>query len=653
MNEKSTYEVLALKVKDLEREAIKRAQAEEALRESEECFRTLLDQASEAVFIHDFTGRLHAVNSKACNYLGYTENELLRLKLSDVDPDYKVSRYEEKFWSSVPTGFEGRHRRKDGSTFPVETRLSMIKLGGQQLVLARVSDITERKEVQEDFQLSGELLRMFVKHTPAAVAMCDRQMQYIAYSDRWTRDYNLGDDSLIGRSHYSLFPDLPKHWKEEHKRCFAGEVIKKEEESFPRADGSVDWVRRELCPWRHKSGEIGGLIMFTEVISDRKRMEDQLLQMQKLESIGTLAGGIAHDFNNILGVIVGNAELALVDLPDWNTAYAHLEEIKTAGLRAKEIVKQLLSFSRKTDQNLRPVQIAPVIDDAIKFLRATIPATIHIHQNIQATDKNILADPIQLHQVMMNLCVNASQAMEMTGGVIEINVESFLLDSTEINNYPGLNEGNYVKITVSDTGPGIPAEVIDLIFDPYFTTKEVGKGSGLGLAVVHGIVKNHNGFLSVSSENGKGTIFTVLFPSLEGTLKNESPKTEEFPTGRERILFVDDEKSIVKMTSLMLKKFGYQVESRMNPLEALYLFKSKPDGFDLVITDMTMPQMTGVQLTEKLMQIRPDIKIIICTGHSSLIDETKAKSMGIAAYVMKPIVMQAIGKTIRRVLDNV
>ncbi|MBT7631043.1 MAG: response regulator [Desulfobacula sp.] len=371
-----------------------------------------------------------------------------------------------------------------------------------------------------------------------------------------------------------------------------------------------------------------------------------------MESIGTLAGGIAHDFNNIMAIIVGNIELALDDVPKWNSAYSSLEEIKKASLRAKNIVKQLLSFSRKTDQEMQPIQIVSVIKDALKFLRSTIPTTIDIVPDICVTDETILADPTQINQIIMNLCINASQAMEQTGGDINVTVAKVILENNSAKEYPDLKSGDHVKIIVSDTGPGIDPEIIDQIFDPYFTTKDVGKGSGMGLAVVHGIVKNHNGAISVNSRLGKGTKFIIFFPITTEKSMVERKTTKDIPGGNETILFVDDEISIVKMVKRMFERFGYKIETATTPEEALGKFSLNPDHFDLVITDMTMPQMTGVKLSEKLMDIRKDIPIIVCTGHSTLVDEEKAKELGLAAYVMKPINMQETAQTIRKILDK-
>lgn len=387
-------------------------------------------------------------------------------------------------------------------------------------------------------------------------------------------------------------------------------------------------------------------------ITEKLKLEERLQHAQKMESIGTLAGGIAHDFNNILHIMIGNAELALDVVPELNPAYDSLEDIKKAGFRASGIVNQLLSFSHKSGNELRPVDIVAVIRETLDLLRAIIPATIEMRRNLPATDETVIADPNQINQVIMNLCINASQAMDNWGGIIEVSAEKMALDDSCEKKMPELPKGNYIKVTVRDTGMGIDPEIIDRIFDPYFTTRHIGQGSGMGLAVVHGIVKSHGGAITVASEVGKGSKFHLYFPLAEAKTGRGTSKAAQIQRGNETILFVDDEMSIVKMMERSLSQLGYHLETKLNPQEAVELFRSKPDRIDLVITDMTMPQMTGIQLSEALRQVRPDMPIILCTGHSDLIDEDKAERLGFAAYAMKPVAKQEMARIIRDVLDS-
>ena len=386
---------------------------------------------------------------------------------------------------------------------------------------------------------------------------------------------------------------------------------------------------------------------------EKAALETQLLHAQKMESIGTLSGGIAHDFNNLLGIILGNAELAMDDMPEWHPAKFNLNEIRTASLRARDVVKQLLSFSRKTDPKQQPAKLVQIVEDALKILRSSIPTSVNIHQNIpDDTDDTILADSTQINQVMINLFTNAAHAMEDTGGVITIGIENIDLDHVSAPTYPDLSPGNYVKLTVSDTGTGIDHEVKDRIFDPYFTTKEVGKGTGIGLSVVHGIVKSHNGAILVDSQFGKGTTFSILFPVAEESVVIETEPDDEFPTGNERILILDDEESMVDIGRRRLERLGYQVEARTDPVEALDLFRADPDQFDLVITDMTMPRITGDNLVKEILKIRPDMPTILCTGFSEKIDEEKAKKIGVREYIDKPFDQGKLSRLVRKVLDH-
>ena len=386
-------------------------------------------------------------------------------------------------------------------------------------------------------------------------------------------------------------------------------------------------------------------------MTNQKRLEKQLQQAQKLEAIGTMVSGIAHDFNNIMGIILGNTELALDQVAKEEAVRINLNEILSAGRRAAAIVKQLLSSSRKNEKKLEPVEIYPLIIEGIRLLRSTILSTVEIRHNIPGTKDTILADPVQINQVLMNLCINASQAMEESGGRLEISADREVLPSRYLDHYSYLKPGEYVRLSVRDTGQGIDPGIINRIFDPYFTTKETGKGSGMGLSVVHGIVKNHGGVIQVDSELGKGTVFTIFLPLSEKTPRHH-PKSVEAPVyGTERILFVDDEQSIVRMAKRMLESIGYKVVGITRPLYALECFMEEPDSFDLVVTDMTMPKMTGEALAKKIKEIHPNIPIIICSGHDTHDDEKRAKELGVAAYISKPIFKNKMSKIIRQVLS--
>lgn len=387
-------------------------------------------------------------------------------------------------------------------------------------------------------------------------------------------------------------------------------------------------------------------------ITERLQLEEELRQSHKMEAVGTLAGGVAHEFNNMLGIIIGNTELALDDIPEWNPAADCIQEIKTASLRAKDVVRKLLSVARKTPESRRPIRFSKVIKESLGLMRRTIPATIDIRKNITCSTEMILGDITEINQVMINLCTNSVHAMAEQNGVLEVRLDTQQMNRESALFYEDLVPGDYVRLTVKDTGKGIEPAFMDRLFDPYFTTKDIDQGLGMGLAVVHGIVKKHDGAIKIESEVGKGTIVEVLFPLIEAQTEAETEETETLKMGTERILLVDDEPSLVKMITQMLKRSGYEVIGKTSSTSALKTFKETPEQFDLVISDITMPEMSGDQLAQAIKQVRPETPVILCTGHSNRMDENKAKSMGIEAFITKPFQKQDIANTVQNVLDE-
>ena len=388
-----------------------------------------------------------------------------------------------------------------------------------------------------------------------------------------------------------------------------------------------------------------------QIEEQKKHLEAQIRQYNKMEAVERLTGGIAHDFNNLLTIILGNTELAIDDIPTWSPVRLNLDESRTACLRAKDKIRQLLSFVNKTVQKKKPVRLIPTVRDAITLLRTSIPTSIDIRQQISDISDIILADASQIHQLVLNLCTNAAHAMP-GGGILEIRLKHVEFDQKTTVGYHKLSPGRYANLTISDTGHGIAPEIKERIFDPYFTTKRVDQGTGLGLSVVHGIIKNHDGAISVDSETGNGTIFNIYLPIIEREPIPESPIDEEFPTGKERVLLVDDEASIVKLSRQRLERLGYHVESTTSPREALDLFRTRPDHFDLVITDLTMPKMTGDKLVKQLLDIRPDVPIILCTGFMEKMDEDKARTIGASGFLEKPHENRELAIMVRKVLDK-
>jgi PAS domain S-box-containing protein len=385
---------------------------------------------------------------------------------------------------------------------------------------------------------------------------------------------------------------------------------------------------------------------------DKKKLQSQLLHAQKLEAIGTLAGGIAHDFNNILGAILGYAEMAREDSPAHSMVARDLDQVIKAGNRAKDLVKQILAFSRQAETEQIHLQPAVIVKETLKMLRSSLPSTIAIEVDVAPDTGVIFADPTQIHQLLMNLCTNAYHAMEATGGTLSVTVNTKLLAEEDLIGAPHVQPGEFVHLTISDTGGGIAAEIRHKIFDPYFTTKETGKGSGLGLSIVHGIVKSYGGLISCDSHPGEGTVFHIMLPALAEYPVPETKPFDQIPVGTENILFVDDEKMLCEMAQTMLQRLGYTVTVRTSSLEALNIFENQPEAFDLVITDQTMPGMTGFDLARRMLQIRPQLPIILCTGYSNLISEEKAKLLGIKGFALKPLTKKSIAALIRKVLDG-
>jgi signal transduction histidine kinase/CheY-like chemotaxis protein len=389
---------------------------------------------------------------------------------------------------------------------------------------------------------------------------------------------------------------------------------------------------------------------------EKKQLEGQLRQAQKMEAIGTLAGGIAHDFNNILAAILGHTELALMQLDQKEKAESYLSEVLSASDRAKELVAQILAFSRQSDSELRPLQISTVIKEALRLIRSTLPTTISINKSIEDPQSIVVGNATQIHQILMNLCANAAHAMKAEGGTLTIEFKAIDIQINTMGPQPpyppSLGPGQYVQLSISDTGHGISGHLRDRIFDPYFTTKEKGVGTGLGLAVVQGIVQNHGGAITVDSTPGDGTRFDIYLPRTTVEVKSEIKTLKAIPNGNERVLFIDDDTTLAELGGKLLSTLGYRVKTQSDPRKALESFHDNPGAFDLIITDMIMPGLTGDTLARKVTQLRRDIPIIACTGFSDLVDARQLTASGIRGILRKPITIYKLAQVIRQVLDG-
>ncbi len=552
---------------------------------------------------------------------------------------------------------------KAGATdYVLKQRLSRL-LPSIKRALREAEDREQRLIAEEALRESEKKYITLVDNIDIGVALINPDMELVALNPqikKWFPSIDKADRTKKPTCFYTLnippkdeeCPDCPvvKTYSDGQRH----ELIRE-----TQIANAVKYFRVISTPIKDSAGNVINVIKMMEDVTeklkserDRKRLEEQLQQAQKMEAIGTLAGGIAHDLNNILSPIMAYTEMTLMDLPAESPLYLNLKKVYKASERARDLIKQILSFSRQKQREKKPIIVSIIINEVLKLLRPSIPSNIEINQNIEAKSDMILADPTQIHQIILNLCTNASYAMKEKGGKLTISLKSEYLDSRAVKNFSNLTSGYYVKLTVSDTGTGMNDDIKKRIFEPYFTTKNPGEGTGMGLAVIHGIITNLNGDITVESRPGNGSTFNVYFPKISADLSSKAEQLEELMKGNEHILFVDDEKIIVEVVQTFLENLGYKVTAEINSTHCLETFTGNPDNFELVITDMAMPDLTGKDLAVKILAIRPDIPIILCTGYSDIIDESKAREIGIKAFIMKPFIMHEMANTIYNILHN-
>ena len=636
-----------------------------SLRITQFCF----DNAGVGIFRISADARILMVNDQAARSLGYSKEELAEMSIFAIDPFVNSGNWPAVWQRLIDNGgydvFETRHRRKDGREIAVEITSNLLEYEERPFSICFVQDITERKHAKQALEDSERRYRDLFNEAPVMYVITDNREE-----EPYIRDVNKMFLDLLGyRREEVINTPMARYYtkdsiermraKNGYRKVLEGDFLDTERELVSSTQKVIHALVHSL-PEYDADGRVSGtrvmLLDITErkqVERDAKRMEAQLLQSQKMEAIGTLAGGIAHDFNNILSAVIGYAELALYDADENSPVHRNLRQIYTAGLRARDLVQQILTFSRKDERELGLLPPVPLVKEALKLLRSSLPATIEIHQRFESDDiAPILADPTQIHQIIMNMCTNAAHAMEPDGGRLGVVLSQVCLSERDIRLHPDIVPGHYLKLSIQDTGRGIPPEIMSKIYDPYFSTKEKGKGTGLGLAVVHGIVQNLGGAISVYSEPNCGTTFNIYIPSQ----LNQPPviQVEEFklPFGCEHILLVDDEPTILDIGEQLLKRLGYGVSTADGSVAALEMFRQAPQDYDLVLTDMTMPKMAGDRLSLELLAIRPDLPIILCTGFSANISPEKALEMGIKAFIYKPIVEAELAHIIRKVLDE-
>ncbi len=626
------------------------------MRETEEKYRRLIKNLPGIVYRGYRDWSVEFIDKKIEQLTGYTVEEFnsRQINWSDVIFHEDIKAVSDDFLKALKSKNQSyvreyRIKARNGSIYWIQDRGQVISNGKETEYISGVFyDITKQKKTEEE----SLLLATAIEHAAESVIISNRtgKIQYVNPAFEQLSGFSRED--IVGENFRILRSD--KHDKGFYKEMW--EVISRGNIWSGYITNRIkDNTLREfetiISPVQNGSGDIVSFVSVNRDVTQEKVLEAQLQQSDRLQSIGTLAGGIAHDFNNILSAIIGYTELTIDYLEKGSLPYNNLQEVLEAGERAKGLINQILTFSRQSEQDFKPLQLKLIVKEALKLIRATLPSTIEIHQDLQS-DAAILGDQTKIHQVLMNLCTNAGHALQEKGGVLSVSLSETEIDSSFTVKHFDIKSGSYIKLSVSDTGCGMSASLMEHIFDPFFTTKEKGKGTGMGLSVAHGIVKSHNGTIHVYSEPGEGSVFKVYLPIIEKQLEQKIKAERPIPTGTEHILLVDDEESLIDMGKQLLVSLGYTVTSRINSLEAFELFKARPDAFDLVITDLTMPNMTGDEFAEQLFAIRSDIPVILCTGFSARITEEKAKSMGISAFILKPLIRKDIAETIRKVLDQ-
>ncbi|MBI4772694.1 MAG: PAS domain S-box protein [Deltaproteobacteria bacterium] len=522
-------------------------------------------------------------------------------------------------------------------------------------VVAAVVADTGRLETEAALYIEKEKFRILVEESSLGIAIIDRQGRYTYINPEFTHmfGYTLADIPTGKEWFEKAYPD-PEYrrkaistWIDDLKRATN---IRDRYRTFQVTCKSGKEKTVHFRPVTMSTGK--HLVIYLD-LTEQENMKSRLFEAQKMEAMAALSGGVAHDFNNILGAILGYTELAQLKLPQEPGVVEYcLENILKAGHRAKELVKQILYFSRRSEQVTKPVRIGPIMKEVSELLRAVLSTTIGIRLQLATPDDLVLADPDKIHQMLMNLCTNAYHAMAESGGVLDLSLNMKQIDSRAVADFPELHPGEHIVLTVKDTGHGMSPELLNRIFEPYFTTKCKDLGTGLGLSVVQTIVQSHGGAIRVKSEPGEGSQFSIFLPAFHGKDSSAVLHPDQLPGGHERILFVDDEEMLADLGKRVLEHLGYSVCVQTSSMEALEIFRADPLAFSLVITDLAMPDLPGDQLARKVLKIRPDIPVILCTGYSERISEEKAEMIGIRDVIMKPLVIHKIAKTLRRHLED-
>lgn len=632
----------------------RRREGERKLREQAAYTRSLIEASLDPLVTISPDGQITDVNRATEMVTGVPREKLVGSDFSDyfADPEKAREGYREVFLKGSVKDYPLAIRHVSGKVMYVLYNATVYRneAGEVQGIFAAARDITERKAAEEE----RRRLAMAIDQVAEGVSIVDLDGRIVSANPAFAEHHGLPHAEIVNRPLSDVL-QIDARDRETLRRL--GNAVRigtawNWHAAQNVADGSLREIDLSVSPIQDESGLLMGSIAIERDVTQETKLEKRVREWQKMEALGTLAGGIAHDFNNILLPILINTELMLTQETSDSPAARRLSQVLEAARRGKDMVRQIIAFSQQKEEERKPGALYPVVKESLKFLRISMPKNIEIREKIEARTAMAVADPTQIHQVLMNLGINAAHAMREKGGVLEVGLTTVSLDGESASRFIGLKPGPYVCLTVKDTGHGMPPEVMDRVFEPFFTTKKQGEGSGMGLAVVHGIVKGHGGAISLSSELGKGTEFVIYLPRVTGIRQVDKGTAEPYPRGTERILFVDDEAMQVRAMTKLLEHLGYRAVGLTDPRQALEAFRRHPRAFDVLITDQTMPNMSGSELAREILKTRPDLPVIVCTGYSETLGEKEALAMGIKGFMLKPFSVRDIAEAIRRVLPE-
>jgi PAS domain S-box-containing protein len=666
-------------------------------------YRTLIDSTKDMVLVYGFDDQnnpttFRDANNSACEALGYTREELLKMNPLEVEtvqePEVQRSTSDVELLTLSNTEmlardsvFASRNMQhlikrvmvdetvtydssfvaQGGRRIPVEITAQRFGTEADRLIVYTVRDISEREKAALQLRESEQRFKDFFASSPIGAASYDAQRSLINANLSCLRMFGAPDRNEFAKLNLFNNAFLPNSAKEGINRgqTVHCEVVFDFDEllgsnafvSSRRGKAFLDILFNNLGH-DHEHNPLGYLVQVQDITERREAeaalhlREAQLRQAQKMEAIGTMAGGIAHDFNNILTPILGYSDIGLELIDPEDRLHSFMKEIRNATMRAKELVHQILVFSRQSEESQTLIHLGPIVKEVAKQQAAGLPKSIKVTHVVRTDADLVMANPTQVHQVLTNFCTNAAYSMKESGGDLEVRLTAFNMGWRHRHEFPELKKGRYLRISVKDSGCGIPEEVRDRIFDPFFSTKPSGEGTGMGLSVVHGIVSSLGGALAVESTEGKGSTFHVALPLAEAKPTEEAVVWTAPPSGNERILFVDDEQGITKMATHMMSSLGYQPTVTSSSLKALEMFEQNPDGFDILVSDQVMPDLTGAELTERVRQIRPDLPVVICSGFTAQLTAERIEELGINEFLLKPITRKQLGEAIQRALGQ-